>query len=156
MLHSPTIPKWRTTCSQKPGTAKTCFEKDSSSNWGHYHHHHHHHYLSHQLAYRAATKLLHPCLSLASLWMVPQLWFMFFIFVYTVLRKVFFGWPHFCFPSGVQWMRSFSCSFKHLTWTAKSHSTFSEPQKGQKSVHACAKALSSPEWKITKSSSSHK
>ena len=34
-----------------------------------------HYYLSHQLAYRAARKLLHPCLSLASLWMVPQLWF---------------------------------------------------------------------------------
>ena len=30
-----------------------------------------------QLAYRAAMKLLHPCLSLASFWMVPQLWFMF-------------------------------------------------------------------------------
>ena len=30
---------------------------------------------SHQLAYRAATKLLHPCLSLASLWMMIQLSF---------------------------------------------------------------------------------
>ena len=40
-------------------------------------HHHHHHYPSRQLAYRTATKLSHPCLSLASLWMVPQLWFMF-------------------------------------------------------------------------------
>ena len=30
-------------------------------------HHHHHHYPSHVLAYRAATKLLHPCLSLTSL-----------------------------------------------------------------------------------------
>ena len=41
--------------------------------------------LSCHLAYRAATKLLHPCLSLASLWMVPQLWFMFFIFASTIL-----------------------------------------------------------------------
>ena len=32
-----------------------------------------------QLAYRAATKFFHPCLLLASLWMVPQVWFMFFI-----------------------------------------------------------------------------
>ena len=49
------------------------------------HHHHHHHYPSRQLAYRAATKLLHPCLSLASLWMLPQLWFMFFIFLLAQL-----------------------------------------------------------------------
>ena len=50
--------------------------------------HHHRHYLSCQLAYRAATKLLHPCLSLASLWRVPQLWFMFFISASTVLHRV--------------------------------------------------------------------
>ena len=36
-------------------------------------------YPSRQLAYRAAAKFLHPCLSLASLWVVPQLWFVFFI-----------------------------------------------------------------------------
>ena len=59
---------------------------------------------SHQLAYRTATKLLHPCLSLASLWMVPQLWFMFFISASTVLHQVVFGRPSFCFPSGVQWI----------------------------------------------------
>ena len=36
-----------------------------------------HHHPLRQLEYRAATKLLHPCLSRASLWMVPQLWFSF-------------------------------------------------------------------------------
>ena len=36
-------------------------------------HPHHPHYPSRQLACRTATKLLHPRLSLASLWMVPQL-----------------------------------------------------------------------------------
>ena len=40
---------------------------------------HFHYYPSCQVAYRAATKLIHPCLSLASLWMVPHLCFMFFI-----------------------------------------------------------------------------
>ena len=40
---------------------------------------HHHHHPSRQLVYKAAMKLLHPYLSLAILWMVPQLWFMFFI-----------------------------------------------------------------------------
>ena len=66
--------------------------------------HHHHHYPSRQLAYRAATKLLHPCLSLASPWMVPQLWFIFFISASTVLRQVVFGRPRIRFPSGVQWI----------------------------------------------------
>ena len=68
------------------------------------HHHHHHHYPSHQLAKRAARKLLHLCQSLASLWMVPQLWFMFFISASTVLHQVVFGRPRFLFPSGVQWI----------------------------------------------------
>ena len=45
-------------------------------------------YPSRQLAYRAVTKLLHPRLSLASLWMVPRLWFIFFISASTVLRQV--------------------------------------------------------------------
>ena len=40
--------------------------------------------------YSAATKLLHPCLSLASLWMVPQLRFFFFISASTVLHQVVF------------------------------------------------------------------
>ena len=39
-----------------------------------------HDYPSRQLAYRASTKLLHPCLSLDSLWVVPQLWFTFFVY----------------------------------------------------------------------------
>ena len=56
------------------------------------------------LAYRATTKLLHPCLSLASLWEVPQLWFMFFISASTVFHQVVFGLPCFHFPSGVQWI----------------------------------------------------
>ena len=60
-------------------------------------------YWSHQLAYRAATKLLHPFLSLTSLWKVPQLWFI-FISASTVLCQVVFGRPCFCFPSGVQWI----------------------------------------------------
>ena len=47
--------------------------------------------LSCQLEFRATTKLLHPCLSLASLWMVPQLWFMLFISASTVLCQVVFG-----------------------------------------------------------------
>ena len=34
-------------------------------------------YPSRQLAYRAATKLIHPCLSLVSPWMLPRLWFIF-------------------------------------------------------------------------------
>ena len=45
-----------------------------------------------------------PCLSLASLWMVPHLWFIFFISASTVLRQVVFGRPHFRFPSRVQWI----------------------------------------------------
>ena len=63
-----------------------------------------HYYPSRQLAYRAATKLLHPCLSLASLLMVPQLWFMFFSSASTFLSQVVFDRPHFRFPSGVQWI----------------------------------------------------
>ena len=65
---------------------------------------HHPHYPSCLLAYRAATKLLHPCLSLASLRMVPQLWFVFFISASTVLRQVFFDRLRFRFPSRVQWI----------------------------------------------------
>ena len=65
---------------------------------------HHRHYPSRQLEYRAATKILYPCLSLASLWRVPQLWFMFFISDSTVLLQVVFGRPCFLFPSGVQWI----------------------------------------------------
>ena len=57
------------------------------------------HYLSHQLAYRAAMKLFHPCLSFASLWMVPQVWFIFFISASTILHQVVFGQPRFRFPS---------------------------------------------------------
>ena len=63
-----------------------------------------HYYPSCQLVHRAATKLLHPCLSLASLWRVPQLWFMFFISTSTVLRQVVFGRPRFRFSSEVQWI----------------------------------------------------
>ena len=59
---------------------------------------HHPHYPSCLLAYSEVTKLLHPCLSLASLWMVPQLWFM-FISASIVLHQVVFDWPCFCFPS---------------------------------------------------------
>ena len=39
---------------------------------------------SHQLVYMAVRKLLHLCPSLASPWVVPQLWFMFFISASTV------------------------------------------------------------------------
>ena len=45
-----------------------------------------------------------PVLSLASLRMVPQLWFMVFIFASTVLHQVVFGQPCFCCPSGFQWI----------------------------------------------------
>ena len=59
-------------------------------------------YASHQLVYRAALKLLHPCVSLASLWMVPQLWFIFFISASTVLHQVVFWGPVDCnFGDGV-------------------------------------------------------
>ena len=58
---------------------------------------------SHLLAYTAAMKLLHPNLPLASLWMVPQLWFIFFVSASTVLHQVVFGRPCFCLPSEVQW-----------------------------------------------------
>ena len=54
-------------------------------------HHHHHSYPSRQLAYRAATKLLHPCLSLAKLWVVSQLWFIFVVSASTGPRHVVFG-----------------------------------------------------------------
>ena len=57
---------------------------------------------SRQLVYRAATKLLHPCLSLASLWMVPQLWFVFFISASKVLRQVVFRRPRFRLSSRFQ------------------------------------------------------
>ena len=67
-------------------------------------HYHHHHYPARLLDCRAVTKLLHPCLSLASLWMVPQLWFTFFISASTVPRQVVFGRPRFCHPSGVLWI----------------------------------------------------
>ena len=49
-------------------------------------------------------KLLHPCLSLASLWMVPQLWFIFFISTATALCQVVFGRPSSHLPYGVQWI----------------------------------------------------
>ena len=54
--------------------------------------------------FRAATKLPHPCLSPASLWMVLPQWFMFFISASTVFHQVVFGRPRFHFPSGVQWI----------------------------------------------------
>ena len=63
-----------------------------------------HYYPSRQLAYSSATKLLHPSLSLASLWMVPQLWLMFFVSTSVVLHQVVFRPPRFYFPSGVQWI----------------------------------------------------
>ena len=66
--------------------------------------HHHRHYPSRPLAYGAATKPLHPCLSLASLGTVSQLWFMSCIFASSVLRQVVFGQPRFRVPSGVQWI----------------------------------------------------
>ena len=87
----------------------------SPNGMGHYHHHHH--YLSQQLDSRAVTKLLHPRPSLASLWVVPQLWFMFFISASTVLRQVVFSWPYFHFPSGVQWIATL------VTELASLHST---------------------------------
>ena len=58
----------------------------SPNGMGHYHHHHH--YLSQQLDSRAVTKLLHPRPSLASLWVVPQLWFMFFILLPQFFAKL--------------------------------------------------------------------
>ena len=63
-----------------------------------------HYYPPRVLAYRAAVKLPHPCLSLADLWFVPQVWFVFFISASTVLHQVVFGRPRFHFPSGVQWI----------------------------------------------------
>ena len=61
---------------------------------------------SRQLAYKTATKLLHTCLSLASLWMVPQLWFMVFISASANVRQVVFCRPCFCFSLG-----SMDCNF---------------------------------------------
>ena len=60
--------------------------------------HHHHHSSLRLLAYRAARKLLHPYLSLASLWMSSQ---QCSSYLRTVLRRVVFGRPRFRFPSGV-------------------------------------------------------
>ena len=86
----------------------------------------HHHHPSHQLVYRAATKPLHTCLSLASLWMVPQLWFIDFISAsITVLHQVVFHRPRFHFPSWVQWMYSTELQSNcdnprfNLTWSKK-------------------------------------
>ena len=73
--------------------------------------HHHHHHPSCQMASWAATKLLHPCLSLASLWIVPELWSMFFISASTVLCQVVCGRPHFCFPSDIQWIATLTMDF---------------------------------------------
>ena len=61
-----------------------------------------------------------PVLSLASLWMVPQLWFMFFSSVSTVLRQVVFSQPHFRLPSSGCQLHLQSCnplhwSVEHLT-----------------------------------------
>ena len=67
-------------------------------------HHHHHHYPSRRLANRAATKLLHLCLPPVSLWIVHQLWFMFFISASTVLHQVVFSRQRVRFPSGFQWI----------------------------------------------------
>ena len=90
-----------TNCQMQTVGAQGCvsmsFKKKKKSNQISY-------YPSCQLVYRTATKLLHPCLSLASLWMVPPLWFFFFISAPTVLHQVVFGRPRFCFPSGVQWI----------------------------------------------------
>ena len=61
-----------------------------------------HRYPSCQSTYRAATKFLHPYLSLASLWMVPQLCFIFCISLCTILCQFVFGQPRFRFPSAVQ------------------------------------------------------
>ena len=74
-----------------------------------------------QLVYRAATKLLHHCLSLASLWMVPKLWFMFFISASTVLLVL--GRPHFHLPSGVQWIATLVIEFASLysTYSIQRH-----------------------------------
>ena len=72
-----------------------------------------HHYPSQQLAYRAATKLLHPCLLLTSLWVVPQLWSTFFISASTVLRQT----QHALLPY----------YFTLLQWTTLSRWTF-KPQ----------------------------
>ena len=83
---------------------------------------HFHYYPSCQV-YWAATKLFHPCLSLASLWMVPQLCFMFFISAATFLHQVVFSEPHFLIPYEVQWIlvtsphgRSKGWSFACLFW----------------------------------------
>ena len=54
------------------------------------------------LACRAVTRSLHPCLSLASFWSVPQLLFCSLISASTVRRQVILGRPRFRFPSGVQ------------------------------------------------------
>ena len=54
------------------------------------------------LACRAATKVLHFCLSFAIFSTVPQMLFMVFISPSTVRLHVFFGLPRLHFPSGVQ------------------------------------------------------
>ena len=74
---------------KQPGIAKSYLD------------HHHHYYLSSLRAYTAAMKPLHPCLSVASLWMEPQLCF---ISTSTVLQQVIFGRQRFHFHSGVQWI----------------------------------------------------
>jgi len=54
------------------------------------------------LACRAATKVLHFCLSFAIFSTVPQVLFMVFISPSTVRLHVFFGLPRLRFPSAVQ------------------------------------------------------
>ena len=54
-----------------------------------------------------------PCLSLASLLMVPQLWYMLFISASTVLRQVVFGQPRFRFQTLLLraiWIRYSCCT----------------------------------------------
>ena len=83
---------------------------------------HHHHYPSHQLACRATTQLLHPCLSPANFWMVPQP-FMVFISASTVFHQVVFGRPRFRFPSGVRWITTLVMELEslHSTRQIKRH-----------------------------------
>ena len=83
-----------------PTVVRQCLIVDRSGPY-----YYHHHYPSRQLAYRAATKLFHPSLSLASLWMVPKLWFVFisastvFLFFVFLFVCLFFGGLQGCLRS---------------------------------------------------------
>ena len=89
-------------------------------------------YLSCQLAYRAAMKLLHPYLSLASLWLVPQLWF-----ISVSANLLLF---HQTVQTTLQAVSLFAPSMTTI-YTHRMHSVDSHRKVPHKSAHYCTLSL---------------